>query len=44
MAGRTAFWVDPPEELTASFFTQLLPGSDHPLRPQFRQLVYQSLL
>ena len=39
----TAFWIDPAEELTASFFTQLVPSSAHPIRPQFRQLVYQSL-
>jgi CubicO group peptidase (beta-lactamase class C family) len=39
----TAFWIDQAEELTASFFTQLVPSSAHPIRPQFRQLVYQSL-
>jgi CubicO group peptidase (beta-lactamase class C family) len=42
-AASTAFWVDPAEELTASFFTQLLPSSAHPIRPQLRQLVYQAL-
>jgi CubicO group peptidase (beta-lactamase class C family) len=42
-AASTAFWVDPAEELTASFFTQLLPSSTHPLRQQLRQLVYQAL-
>jgi hypothetical protein len=30
------------EELTVSFFTQLLPSSVHPIRPQLRQLVYQA--
>ncbi|HJZ07178.1 MAG TPA: serine hydrolase domain-containing protein, partial [Trebonia sp.] len=40
----TAFWIDAAEELTVSFFTQLVPSSAHPLRPQLRQLVYQSLL
>jgi CubicO group peptidase (beta-lactamase class C family) len=40
----TAFWLDPAEELTVSFFTQLIPSSAHPLRPQLRQLVYQALL
>jgi hypothetical protein len=30
-------------ELTVSFFTQLLPSSAHPIRPQLRQLVYQSM-
>jgi len=40
----TAFFVDPAEELTVSFFTQLVPSSAHPIRPQLRQLVYQALL
>jgi CubicO group peptidase (beta-lactamase class C family) len=39
----TAFWIDPAEELTVSFFTQLIPSSAHPIRPQLRQLVYQAL-
>jgi CubicO group peptidase (beta-lactamase class C family) len=43
-AASTAFWLDPAEELTVSFFTQLIPSSAHPLRPQLRQLVYQALL
>jgi CubicO group peptidase (beta-lactamase class C family) len=42
-AASTAFWVDPAEELTALFFTQLLPSSTHPIRSQFRTLVYQAL-
>ena len=40
----TAFFVDPVEELTASFFTQLVPSSAHPIRSELRQLVYQALL
>jgi CubicO group peptidase (beta-lactamase class C family) len=43
-AASTAFWIDPAEQLTASFFTQLIPSSAHPIRSQFRQLVYQALL
>jgi CubicO group peptidase (beta-lactamase class C family) len=39
----TAFWVDPAEELTVSFFTQLMPSSTYRIRPQLRQLVYQAL-
>ncbi len=39
----TAFWVDPAEELTACFFTQLMPSSAYRIRPQLRQLVYQAL-
>ena len=43
-AASTTFLLDPAEELTVSFFTQLIPSSTHPLRPQLRQLVYQALL
>jgi CubicO group peptidase (beta-lactamase class C family) len=43
-AASTAFWVDPAERITALFFTQLLPSSTHPIRPQFKQLVYQALV
>jgi len=42
-AANTAFWVDPAEQLTACFYTQLLPTSAHRIRPQLRQLVYQAL-
>lgn len=42
-AASTAFFVDPAEELTAVFMTQLLPSSTHPIRPQLRQLVYSAL-
>jgi CubicO group peptidase (beta-lactamase class C family) len=40
----TVFWVDPVEQLTAMLFTQLVPSSRWPLRPQFRQLVYQAII
>jgi CubicO group peptidase (beta-lactamase class C family) len=43
-AASTAFWVDPAERITALFLTQLLPSSTYPIRPQFRQLVYQALV
>ncbi|MQA83490.1 MAG: serine hydrolase [Streptosporangiales bacterium] len=43
-AASTAFWVDPAEEITGLFLTQLLPSSTHPIRPQLRQLVYQALV
>jgi CubicO group peptidase (beta-lactamase class C family) len=43
-AASTAFWVDPAEQITALFFTQLLPSSSHPIRSQFRTLVYQALV
>ena len=43
-AASTAFWVDRREELTALFFTQLLPSSTYPIRSQLRQLVYQAVV
>ncbi|MEV6877594.1 serine hydrolase domain-containing protein [Amycolatopsis sp. NPDC051128] len=43
-AASTAFWVDPDEDLTVGFYTQLLPSSAYRLRPQLRQLVYQALV
>jgi CubicO group peptidase (beta-lactamase class C family) len=43
-AASTVFWVDPLEQITALFFTQLLPSSTHPIRPQLRQLVYSALV
>jgi CubicO group peptidase (beta-lactamase class C family) len=43
-AASTAFWIDQSEGITASFFTQLMPSTTHPIRSQFRQLVYQSLV
>ena len=43
-AASTAFWIDPAQELTVTFFTQLIPSSAHPIRSQLRQLVYQALL
>jgi len=43
-AASTAFWVDPAEEITALFFTQLLPSDTYPLRSQFRTLTYQAVV
>jgi CubicO group peptidase (beta-lactamase class C family) len=40
----TAFYVDPVEEITAMFFTQLMPSSTYPIRPQLRALVNQALV
>src|SRR5258708_9940569 len=42
-AASTAFWVDPVERLTVALYTQLMPSSTYPLRPQLRQLVYAAL-
>lgn len=40
----TAFYVDPTEEITAMFLTQLMPSSTHPIRPQLRTLVTSALV
>jgi CubicO group peptidase (beta-lactamase class C family) len=40
----TFFWVDPAEQLTAIFMTQLMPSAAYPLRSELRQLVYQALI
>jgi CubicO group peptidase (beta-lactamase class C family) len=39
----TSFWVDPVEDLTVAFYTQLLPSKTYPLRSELRQLVYAAL-
>lgn len=41
-AASTYFWVDPKEELTGIFLTQLIPSSAYPVRREFRTLVYSS--
>jgi CubicO group peptidase (beta-lactamase class C family) len=38
----TGFWVDPAEDITCVFMTQLMPSSFHPIRSQLRQLVYSA--
>ena len=43
-AASTFFWVDPAEQLTAIFLTQLAPSTTYPLRSELRQLVYQALI
>jgi CubicO group peptidase (beta-lactamase class C family) len=43
-AASTAFWVDPLEDLSVIFMTQLLPSSSYPLRYQLRQLIYSALV
>ena len=43
-AASTFFWVDPAEQLTAIFLTQLVPSTTYPLRSELRQLVYQALI
>jgi len=43
-AASTAFWVDPMEDVTAVFMTQLLPSSTYPIRRELRTLVYSALM
>lgn len=40
----TAFWIDPAEDLTVIFLTQLIPSSAYPIRRELRVLVYQALV
>jgi CubicO group peptidase (beta-lactamase class C family) len=43
-AASTAFWVDPVEQVTVVFMTQLLPSSTYPIRRELRTLVYSALM
>ncbi|MHB1582521.1 MAG: serine hydrolase domain-containing protein [Acidimicrobiales bacterium] len=43
-AASTTFWVDPANELTCLFLTQLLPSGTHPIPSQLKRLVYQALV
>ena len=43
-AASTAFWVDPAEELTVLFLTQLVPSNTYPIRRQLRSTVYQAIV
>jgi CubicO group peptidase (beta-lactamase class C family) len=39
----TFFWVDPVEDMSVVFFTQLSPSSSYPTRPQLKGLVHGAL-
>jgi CubicO group peptidase (beta-lactamase class C family) len=43
-AASTNYWVDPIDDLTVVFLTQLLPSSTHPIRSQLKQLVHSALV
>ncbi|MFZ0668326.1 MAG: serine hydrolase domain-containing protein [Acidimicrobiales bacterium] len=43
-AASTFFFIDPVEEVTFVFLTQLLPSSTYPLRRELRQLVAQAIV
>ncbi len=40
----TNFWVDPQEQLLGLLMLQYIPTSTHPIRDNFRTLVYQALI
>jgi CubicO group peptidase (beta-lactamase class C family) len=42
-AASTFFWLDPAEDLSVVFFTQLIPSSTYPFRRELRAKVYQAL-
>jgi hypothetical protein len=42
-AASTNFWVDPAEDITVGFFTQLMPSSTYEVRRELQTLVYQAL-
>jgi CubicO group peptidase (beta-lactamase class C family) len=43
-AASTLFWVDPQEQLTVIFMTQLMPSRTFDFRGQLRSLVYSALI
>jgi CubicO group peptidase (beta-lactamase class C family) len=40
----TAFWIDPEEEISVVFMTQLTPSSSYPIRRELRTLIYSALM
>lgn len=40
----TAFWVDPVEDLSVLFMTQLMPSSTYPIRVELKKLLYAALV
>jgi CubicO group peptidase (beta-lactamase class C family) len=43
-AASTMFWVDPADDVTVGFYTQLVPTGTYPIRRELEQLVYQALV
>lgn len=43
-AASTAFWIDPVEDLSVIFLTQLMPSSSYPIRRALRVLTYQAII
>jgi CubicO group peptidase (beta-lactamase class C family) len=42
-AASTTFWVDPVEDLSVAFYTQLLPSGTYAIRRDLQRFVYQAL-
>lgn len=42
-AASTFFWIDPAEDMTVLFLTQLIPSSAWPVRRQLRTLIYAAV-
>ena len=40
----TFFWIDPEEDMIGIQMTQMIPSSSYPIRPQFQQLAYASII
>jgi CubicO group peptidase (beta-lactamase class C family) len=40
----TAFWIDPKEELTVIFMTQLIPSTIYGFRTQLKNLIYSAIV
>ena len=43
-AASTTFWIDPAEELSVIFMTQLLPSNTYPIRRFLKPVVLQALI
>ena len=43
-AASTAFRIDPVEEMSLVFLTQLLPSSTYPIRRELQATIYQALV
>jgi CubicO group peptidase (beta-lactamase class C family) len=42
-AATTSFWIDPAEQLTAIFMTQVLPSTATPIRRELRTMIYSAI-
>ena len=43
-AASTIFWVDPVEELSAVFMTQLMPSATFNFRGQLKNIIYSAIV